>query len=358
MLRGFGVDLAVDQVAGGLAGRGHEVTVYANLTDGTAGGGYRIEQIATPTSPFFWRYERAARRHLDHLDAQGNDIWLVHTFPYYSFIRRLSAPVVAVEYGVSPAEGFPLKLRANFAYMRQMQERFYFPRARRIVTISEYLRGELPVRLRDKASVIYPGADHYHGSGKQGGGRALRRKLKVGDDEILMLYVGRLSSADQPYKGTAELAELCRGLRREDARMRLLMVGYGGARERNWLQKEGALVIDNAPAGQMPAIYDACDIYVTASRWEGFDLPLAEAQSFGRPVAALAVGAHAEVVADGVSGFLAGDIEELGRHLRRLADDEGLRQQMGRAALEQAGRFRWEDTVAGYESLLAGAVDE
>lgn len=358
MLRGFGVDLVIDQLAQGLAARGHQVTVYASVSDGSyAADTYRVKLIPTATSSFFPRYDVAAQRHLSFLNSEGPDAWLVHTFPFFALLPRLKAPSIAVEYGVSSTAGFPAKIRANFAYVKFMQERVYLRGARRIVTISEYLKRQLPPGLAGKASVIYLGADHYQRQSAGAGGEALRKQLGVGEKDILMLYIGRLSSADQPYKGTAELAELGRVLAGEDKRLRLLMVGFGGQREQNWLEKTGAQVITNAPAEQMPAIYTACDIYVTASHWEGFDLPLVEAQSFGKPVVALDIGAHPEVMADGESGLLAADLDGLGQALRRLASNDDLRTRMGEAARGVAERFKWKTTVTAYEQLIKEVVD-
>ncbi len=354
MLRGFGVDLVVDQLSRGLSARGHGVTVYSSVSDESfAADDYRIKLIPTSCSSFFPHCDFAAQRHLAFLNGEDIDVWLVQTFPFFSLLPRLKAPAVAVEYGVSSSAGFPPKLRANFAYIRFTQTRLYYRWARRIVAISEFLKQELPAGLRDKTSVIYPGADHYRRQAdSDAAGRDLRSGLGIGDDEVLMLYVGRLSSADQPYKGTGELVALYRRLRRENAGLRLLMVGFGGAREKEWLESEGVTVLLNAPAGQMPAIFSACDLYVTASRWEGFDLPLAEAQAFGKPVVALRIGAHPEVVADGDSGFLVDNMEGMYQKVQELSGDAALRAELGRNAGAKASRFNWEDAFAAYDRLV------
>lgn len=353
MLRGFGVDLVVDRVASGLAAHGHEVTVYTSVSDSTLDtGSYRLRMIPTRASSFFPRYELSAQRHLPFLNREENDLYFVETFPFFSLLPLLKKPVVAVDHGISSTEGFPAKIRVNFAYVRRTQP-LYLRSARRIVTVSEYLKSTFPASLQEKTTVIYNGADHYLTGGD---GASLRRQLGVGDDDVLLLYVGRLSSADQPYKGTAELSEMFRLLRRELPFVKLLMVGFGGERERRWLERQGALVLTNAPAEQMPDIFSACDIYVTASRWEGFDLPVVEAQSFGKPVVALDIGAHGEVVDRDRSGFLAGDLGELAAAVRRLAADPGLRARMGEAALEHAGSFTWSRAVERYQQLLEEVI--
>jgi len=49
----------------------------------------------------------------------------------------------------------------------------------------------------------------------------------------------------------------------------------------------------------LPAFYGACDLYVTCSLWEGFNLPAAEAQACGKKVIAFNIGSHPEVVKNG-----------------------------------------------------------
>ena len=360
MLRGFGVDLVVDQVAEGLAARGHQVTVYASVSDSSfRAEGYELKLIPTPASTCFPRYDLSAQRHLNFLNSEANDVYLVQTFPYFSCLPRLRAPGIAVEYGVSSTEGFPAKLRANFAYVRMTQRHVYFRFARRITSISRFLKEGLPRRLQQKTQVIHLGGEHYRRlttPETPAQARSLRESLGVTGDEVLLLYVGRLASADQPYKGTAELVELYRRLRASEPSLRLLMVGFGGPREQAWLEGEGVLVLANAPAGQMPAIFSACDIYITCSHWEGFDLPLVEAQSFGKPVVAFDIGAHAEVAAAGRSGYLVKTADEMGDAVLRLAQDQAQRAGMGQAAAEHAAGFSWARTVAAYESLIQEVI--
>ena len=51
---------------------------------------------------------------------------------------------------------------------------------------------------------------------------------------------------------------------------------------------------------ELPYYYAACDLYVTASLWEGFNLTIAEAQACGKKVVAFDVCSHPEVVKNGV----------------------------------------------------------
>ena len=51
---------------------------------------------------------------------------------------------------------------------------------------------------------------------------------------------------------------------------------------------------------ELPYYYAACDLYVTASLWEGFNLPVAEAQACGKRAVAFDVCSHPEVVKNGI----------------------------------------------------------
>ena len=73
------------------------------------------------------------------------------------------------------------------------------------------------------------------------------------------------------------------------------------------------------PDEELPYYYGACDLYVTASLWEGFDMPAVEAQLCGKKVVAFDIGSHPEVVKKGklvregdVKGFAEAVVKVLG----------------------------------------------
>jgi glycosyltransferase involved in cell wall biosynthesis len=344
MLLGFGVDLVIHKTAEGLATRGYDVTVFTSVSDGTfENDRYRIVRLGIPASPIFPYYEwTAARRALPVLRAADVDLFVIETFPLF---------------GVCSTVGFPWWVRAEFLYMRLAQNWVYFPFARRIVSISAFLRDRLPFFLRGRTRVIHPGTDHYTIDGEPDAARAaIREKLGVGKDDVLLLYVGRLNPRGQPYKGTADLVACYGRLRAGGAPVRLLMVGYGAAEDEAWLAGQGIHCWRSAPLDAMGAIYSAADLYVTASRWEGFDMPMVEAQRFGNPVVALNVGAHPEVARPGETGFLVDDIPAFEAAVRRLVDDAELRRRMGERARVFAAPFSWENGVAAYDQVIGEAL--
>src|SRR5207247_7746228 len=94
----------------------------------------------------------------------------------------------------------------------------------------------------------------------------------------------------------------------------------------------------------------------TCSRWEGFGLPLVEAQRFGRPSVAYAAGAHPEIAVAGETAALVDRPERFHEEWRSLVLDAGRRESMGRAAMRHAEGFSWKRAVDEHEAVLESAV--
>jgi glycosyltransferase involved in cell wall biosynthesis len=87
---------------------------------------------------------------------------------------------------------------------------------------------------------------------------------------------------------------------------------------------------------------------------EPFGLPLAEAMASGLPCVASRTGGIPDTLVDKVTGLLVerGDVTALTEALRRLASDNGAREQMGREARRRAEEvFDWSVPAARLESL-------
>jgi len=98
--------------------------------------------------------------------------------------------------------------------------------------------------------------------------------------------------------------------------------------------------------------YSVSEIAVTASVYEGFGLPCAEAMSCGTPVIATRAGALPEIVGDDGAGILVppSDPPALAEAIKRLLADESLRRKMGATARRRIEEcFSWE--VAAKKTL-------
>jgi glycosyltransferase involved in cell wall biosynthesis len=101
-------------------------------------------------------------------------------------------------------------------------------------------------------------------------------------------------------------------------------------------------------------LYEAADIFVSPSLFEGYGMALAEALARGLPIVASTGGAAAETVPDGAAIKIPpGDIAELTAALTTLIAAPALRAAFGDAAWH-AGRTlpRWTDTAARIAKVL------
>jgi GT2 family glycosyltransferase/glycosyltransferase involved in cell wall biosynthesis len=355
---GFGVDVVVDRHASLLSELGHEVTVYCVFEDGTYEDvPYDIVRVPLALSDYPWIADARARAAAEATTywRDDHDVSIVHTAPFFSLLGRLPGLEIAVDHGVSPRSGRPLRERAAAAWMERQQVSRYFPQADVTVAISDFVRRQLPAPLRDETLVIGHGADHY-GQSSNAARATVRSRLGLADDEVMALYVGRLNAVAQPYKGVSALVSLLRGGALGPS-TKLVLVGFGDAADVDQLEAAGAIAVACPPPGEMASYYAAADVYVTASRWEGFDLPLLEAQNAGVPVVALDVGSHREVVRSGETGILAATDAELGSAVARLASDAAVRRRMGDAGIAFAADHRWSDAALRYHRLVGEALD-
>jgi glycosyltransferase involved in cell wall biosynthesis len=95
-------------------------------------------------------------------------------------------------------------------------------------------------------------------------------------------------------------------------------------------------------------------INVYPSPKEGWGITNVEAAACGTPSVASDAPGLRESVLDGRTGFLVphGDVGAWTAALRRLIENEKLRETMGARAIEHAGSFTWEATAAEIEDIL------
>jgi glycosyltransferase involved in cell wall biosynthesis len=79
------------------------------------------------------------------------------------------------------------------------------------------------------------------------------------------------------------------------------------------------------------AAFNQSDIFLSASRLEGFGLSVAEAMACGKPVVATNGSSLPELVVDGKGGFLCrmDDVRDFAEKIRHIAADEDMRREMG-----------------------------
>ena len=106
---------------------------------------------------------------------------------------------------------------------------------------------------------------------------------------------------------------------------------------------------------RLAQLYQAADLYVDPSLYEGFGFQVVEAMSCGTPVITSNVTSLPEVI--GNAGILVSptDINGLAQAIVRILTDSELRQTLCQKSLERARFFSWDktaqETLAIYDEL-------
>ncbi len=358
MILGHGVDIVIDNLARQLKKQGYDIHVYCNQFDDTFTGqtDYVIHEMPPFPAKNTIDLEKKIKQDKAFFHAIDTDVFIINSFPFYCLAGLLDKPVIAINYGVVDTTGMPYRRSLFYKYMDFMQNHFYFKKADKLISISHFLHDKLPSKIQRSADVIHLGADHYNKEISEQEAADFRKSMGVDKDDILLLYVGRLNMSNQPYKGVAELKETYHKLHAQNSQIRLMMAGYGSKNDEEFLKNQGIIALANAKDALMPLVYSSCDLYVTATKWEGFDLPLLEAQRFQKPAICYDIGAHREVTST-QSAFVVKDIEEFMQKALLLAEDGQLRLKMGQAATSFAKRFTWEKTAQQYGRHLMDILD-
>lgn len=106
----------------------------------------------------------------------------------------------------------------------------------------------------------------------------------------------------------------------------------------------------------LPYIYNASQLFVYPSFYEGFGLPPIEAMSCGVPVIASNVTSVPEVVGDGGLLINPKDIDNLCASMFRVLSDEALRKRLVASGISKAADLSWEktanETISAYNKII------
>lgn len=175
-----------------------------------------------------------------------------------------------------------------------------------VISISQYISDSLQIHKPMKREIIYNKVDI--NQLKYVLSDINPSILRIGNENKnnpIFLYVGVLTY----YKGIPLLIESFKKVLETYPDARLILVGKMAYQfnldrflDENLLNNVQYLGrVSNKDLGYL---YDICDVYVSASTWEGFNLPVVEAQLFGNPVVAFDIGAHKEVILNNETGIL------------------------------------------------------
>ena len=201
--------------------------------------------------------------------------------------------------------------------------------------------------LGDRLYVFFPPVDPEAFAVENVDQGAALAELGFVPEDLVMGTVGNLN----PQKGHEYLIRAAAIARARQANVKLLIVGASHDSHRGYecglhrLATELGLVVGRdvvlaGPRADVRPALAAMDVFVLTSvpRSEGAPTVVQEAMMMGLPVVATDVGAVAEVVEDGVTGYIVSplDPQAIAKAALRLLRDAVLRESMGRAGRQRA----------------------
>lgn len=145
----------------------------------------------------------------------------------------------------------------------------------------------------------------------------------------------------------------------------LRLVGEGEQKNQLIKQCEELGITDNVefvPATKEVAKeYTNSSLFLFSSRYEGFGLVLVEAMQCGVPCISFDCPyGPSDIIDDGVNGCLIenGDVEAFANATLKLIEDDELRKQMGKAAIEKAKQYLPEQIMPQWVKLFKNLNDE
>ena len=153
------------------------------------------------------------------------------------------------------------------------------------------------------------------------------------------------------HKNIERLAEALRGIPCRLAIVGRLSRSQRAALDVNAIAFDNRLSLDDA---QILEEYRRADLVAFVSTFEGFGLPILEAQAVGRPVVAGRVHSMPEVAGEGACLVDPYNVSEIRAAVLRVVADAAYRESLIAAGQRNVRRFRSSEIAAGYARIYAG----
>jgi len=245
--------------------------------------------------------------------------------------------------------------RIYYALLAALERRIYADPKVALAAVSTRTAGLLKEYFhREDVRVIPNGVDTTHFSSATRLARRAESRQRRGfrDEDFVLLLIGN----DWRNKGLPTVLEAMATL--PGLPIRLLVVGddspvsfraravHLGVQGRcHWEQ----------PRQDVLDFYAAADVYVSPSHEDSFGLPVAEAMACGLPVISSAFAGVADIIHDGIDGFVVRDPKDMllvARLIQLLYSEPNLRSAMGNAATATVLECTWDRNAEAVWKLL------
>jgi glycosyltransferase involved in cell wall biosynthesis len=245
---------------------------------------------------------------------------------------------------------------AQRAYL-DWSTRFAVRHAARLIAVSQATKNDL-VKLyqagEQQVTVVHHGVEALpaaRGEGRKANAATALARLPT----RYILAIGTI----QPRKNYARLIEAYASLRYTPDEVALVIAGKPGWRAehvaaiRAQAEQAGVILAGHVSEQEKSALLANATAYVFPSLYEGFGMPILEAQAAGVPVITSNTSSCPEVAGDGALLVDPLDTHAISAAIQQLLCDEPLRQALSAKGRVNAARFSWERCAAETLEVLS-----
>ena len=305
-----GIDRVVEQEANDFMEQGNDVTIFCFKAEMKTNA--KVIEIGMPKNQTLERIYRLfffvdllkIKMIVDQL--QYFDKVICHQYPM-TILGKVAKEKYDIHYtyhdaGVATPELFNSFVEKTYMRMFRFFTNKTINNTDNVISISKYLSDVLYKETGLKSTVEYVKIDknRFNKDVEKG---IVREKYKLGDSPIY-LHISRIS----PHKGIHLLIQAFNDVLKQMPNAKLLIVGketFGAYTKQlkklaEKVNKDAIIFTGFVPDEELQYYYADCNCYCSASQWEGFNMPLVEAQECGKKVIAFNLCAHPEVVKNGI----------------------------------------------------------
>lgn len=223
----------------------------------------------------------------------------------------------------------------------------------KIITVSEFVKGQIIDEYKvapEKIVTVYNGVDRHF---KVLTNPLLLKKMaaKYGIKGPFLLYVGQWRSHKNLLNLVEAFYEVLKDVRFKND-LELVIIGRKEPRftpliERVWELglTDRVIFTGFVEEEDLPALYNAAQLFVFPSLYEGFGLPPIEAMASGTPVVAAKTTSLPEVLGNAALYFDPLSVTQIAQAILRALKDGELRTDLRQEGFMRARRFSWQRTA-------------
>lgn len=312
----------------------HEFILYVNpkTTDKIPDfpENFKIKKL---NSPFLWTKIRLSFELFFH---PVDVLFLPANFLPFFYSKNTVLTIHGLEFEYLP-EDYQKK---NIYYLKQGTKEA-FKKARKIIAVSENTKKDLLKFYgedKEKIKVIHHGV--------------LNKKRDIKKDLLqkgkYILYVGRVESKKN-IKGIVEAFNDFK-IAFDDYSYKLVLAGKKGcnfSKVKTTIEKspykKDIILTGYVSQAEKEKLLENADIFLFPSFYEGFGMPILEAQKMGIPIITSNVSSMPEIAGEGGALFVdPKNTEDIANAIKKLAEDDNLRQNLIKQGKKNTEKYTWE----------------